>query len=238
MLRTSMVAVALVVAQGCTPKEANEPFVFMLSDFMNAKVLPYDSPPQVIYRIDDHRFVTLERYRDCNHGETFYNDTKVGIRQKLGRGDVENYQGRLINADPTGRNLAFPAAAPPHLATIDRGWTVELVYSTDGGKTFNSLDYMPHSFDPFEDSKKYTIAVTRDSVFVSQKISETADVSNVDRYPLVPGFVYGTKEKLPDEQRIAFNVKMPMGLRTPSGQDRFTCDPAIKPSNPDAKLVP
>ncbi len=210
----------------------------MLSDFMSAKKLPYDSPPQVIYRIDDYRFVTLEHYRDCNHGETFYNDTRAGIRRQLGRGDVENFQGSLVNADPTGRNLAFPAAAPPHLATNDRGWAVELMYSTNGGETFNTINYMEHSFDPFEDSKKYSIAVTRDSVFISQKISETADVSNVDRYPLVPGFVYGTNEKLPDGKRIAFDVKMPVGLRTPSGQDRLTCDPSVKPTNPDAPLVP
>ncbi|KVN40977.1 hypothetical protein WJ63_27530 [Burkholderia pyrrocinia] len=224
--------------QGCSPKKANEPFVFMLSEFMSAKKLPYDSPPQVIYRIDDHRFVTLEHYRDCNHGETFYNDTRAGIRRQLGRGDVENFQGSLVNADPTGRNLAFPAAAPPHLATNDRGWAVELMYSTNGGETFNTINYMEHSFDPFEDSKKYSIAVTRDSVFISQKISETADVSNVDRYPLVPGFAYGTNEKLPDGKRIAFDVKMPVGLRTPSGQDRLTCDPSVKPTNPDAPLVP
>ncbi|MFC4485549.1 hypothetical protein ACFO6P_26485, partial [Cupriavidus campinensis] len=44
-------------------------------------VIDYDVPPQVIYRIDDHRFVTLENYRDCHHGVTYYNDTKQGIRQ-------------------------------------------------------------------------------------------------------------------------------------------------------------
>ncbi|MGK3144644.1 T6SS immunity protein Tli3 family protein, partial [Pantoea sp. C2G6] len=28
----------------------------------------FDVPPQVIYRIDDHRFFTLENYKDCAHG--------------------------------------------------------------------------------------------------------------------------------------------------------------------------
>ncbi|WP_080429882.1 hypothetical protein [Burkholderia ubonensis] len=231
--------------QGCSPKKANEPFVFMLSDFMNAKVLPYDSPPQVIYRIDDHRFVTLEHYRDCNHGETFYNDTRVGIRQQLGRGDVENYQGNLINADSTGRNLVFPAAAPPHMATNDRGWAVELLYSTDGGKTFKSMDYMEHSFDLFEDSKGYVIAATRDKLYVAKKYQYRTDLTDydlmVDQYPLdpavdlrkpyPPGFrsegAWASKRKI-----------LPNGLRTPSGQNQFTCDSAIKPTNPDAPLVP
>ena len=41
----------------------------------------YDVPAQVIYRIDDHRFISLENYSDCNHGDTYYNDTKEGIRR-------------------------------------------------------------------------------------------------------------------------------------------------------------
>ncbi|WP_017774817.1 T6SS immunity protein Tli3 family protein [Paraburkholderia kururiensis] len=237
MGRAIALSIIMVALQGCQEKP-REPYVFMLSDFMNAKVLPYDTPAQVIYRIDDHRFLTLEHYRDCNHGETFYNDTRTGIHQQLGRGDFENFQGRLVNADPTGRNLAFPAAAPPHVATPDNGWAVELLYSTDGGKTFDSMDYMPHSFNPFEDSKDYTVAVTKDSLFISQSISKTADAVEVDRYPLFPGFVYETKEKLPEGKHIEFDTKMPDGLRTPSGQDRIICDPSIKPTNPDAPLAP
>src|SRR5262249_26294942 len=107
-------ALTLTALQGCSKPQ---PYVFTLGDFLEAKVLPYDAPPQVIYRIDDHRFVTLEHYRDCNYGEAYYNDTRVGIRTGLGRASIEDFQGRLINADPSGKNLAFPSGAPPHLAT-------------------------------------------------------------------------------------------------------------------------
>ncbi|WP_080405998.1 hypothetical protein [Burkholderia ubonensis] len=237
--RVIAVTAALMAIQGCSPKKANEPFVFMLSDFMNAKVLPYDSSPQVIYRIDDHRFVTLEHYRDCNHGETFYNDTTAGIRAQIGRGDIENYQGYLINADPTGRNLVFPAAAPPHMATNDRGWAVGLSYSTDGGKTFKSMDYMEHSFDPFEDSKDYAIFVTKDRLYVANRSADND--AYVVQYPMMPNIDLGkpypngiTGDSFAMSKRPGIFSK----LRTPSGQDRLTCDPSIKPTNPDAKLVP
>src|SRR5690348_5954079 len=113
------VAMMSLVLQGCSDKR-NKPYVFVRADFMHMKVLPYDSPPQVIYRIDDHRFVTLERYRDCHHGDAYYNDSRAGIKTGLGRASIEGYQGRLINADPTGRNLAFPYGAPPDLVTSDR----------------------------------------------------------------------------------------------------------------------
>ncbi len=245
-MRYAMVLViALAMTQGCSPKKSSEPFVFMLSDFMNAKVLPYDSPPQVIYRIDDHRFVTLEHYRDCNYGETFYNDTRAGIRKQLGRGDVENYQGRLINADPTGKNLAFPGSAPPHFAAPDKGVAVELLYSTDGGKTFDLMEYMDHSSDPFEDSKDYTVAVTSDKLFVAKKYQYREDRPDydlmVDQYPLDPAVDLGKPYPPGFHSDGAWASKkklLPDGLRTPSGEDRLTCDPSIKPTNPDAPLVP
>jgi hypothetical protein len=161
-IRIALIATAVAAMSGC--RHSEPPYQFMLADFLAAKELPYDSPPQVIYRLDDHRYVTLERYRDCYHGDTWYNDTRAGIRYKLGRGGYEDYQGKLVNADPTGRNLVFPSAAPPHMASIDRGWAVGLAYSTDGGRTFHSMEYMPHSFDPFEDSKRYTVIASVDEL--------------------------------------------------------------------------
>src|SRR5580698_8405155 len=97
MKRALLIFVSIAVLQGCA---VQEPFSFNYGDFFSAKELPYDSPPQVIYRIDGHRFLTLEKYRDCNLGETYYNDSELGIHQKLARGLVENFQGRVINADP------------------------------------------------------------------------------------------------------------------------------------------
>jgi hypothetical protein len=226
-----LVLMLSLLLQGCM---AQQPRPFMLADFLGVKELPYDSPAQVIYRIDDHRFVTLEHYRDCNHGDTYYNDTRLGIRQKLGRGSIENFQGTLINADPTGTNLVFPSSGPPHMVCGDRGCNVALLYSTDGGRTFHGMKYM-NSFDPFGDSKDYTIAVTRDAVYVE----ETRQYgSYVVAYPLIPGFVYDGRHGLPGEARIMFGTTMPSGLRTPSGQDHLTCDASIRPTNPDAPLVP
>jgi hypothetical protein len=224
--------VLLALLQGSA---AEQPRVFMLSDFYDAKLLPYDSPPQVIYRIDDHRFVTLERYRDCNHGDTYYNDTRAGIRKSLGRGSIENFQGRLINADPTGINLVFPSSGPPHMVCSDRGCNVPVLYSTDGGRTFHAISYM-NSFDPFEDSKDYTIVATKDALYVAQKISETTGHVVTDHYPLIPGFADNGRDALPGGARVSFNTTMPSGLRTPFGRDHLTCDASIKPTNPDASL--
>ncbi|AXK67617.1 hypothetical protein [Burkholderia sp. IDO3] len=238
MVRNLVIVVLMLLMQACS---AQRPYSFSLADFLSAKELPYDSPPQVIYRLDDHRFVTLERYRDCYHGETFYNDTKAGIRRKLGRGTVENFQGRVINADPTGMNLVFPSAVAPYTVCGDRGCNPVMAYSTDGGNTFHGMVYARYIYKPFEDSKRYTIAATKDKLFVAQVDYGDEDGDPyVKEYPLLPNIDL-SKPYPPGIRSSTFMASKRPGLlsklRTPSGQDRITCDASIKPTNPDAPLV-
>jgi hypothetical protein len=235
MMRNLIVLALLILMQAC---HAPKPKPFMLGEFLSAKQLPYDSPSQVIYRIDDHRFVTLERYRDCNHGESFYNDTRANIRTKIGTGRIENYQGRLINGDPTGMNIVLPLSYPPRISCGDRGCTVPLRYSTDGGVTFHLLTYMRNSSNPFKYSGNYTIVVTRDAMYVGNKRQINSEDISVTRYPLAAGFIYGGGNELPNGLKIDYDASLPKNTRTPSGQDRITCDPSLKPTNPDAPLVP
>jgi hypothetical protein len=210
---------------------------FWLADFLSIKELPYDSPPQVIYRIDDHRFITLEHYRDCNHGDTYYNDTVTGVRKYLARGTVENYQGRVINADPTGKNLVVPGAEVPEYVCGDRGCNPVMMYSTDSGRTFYAKSYVNNSFDPFKYSKDFTIAATKDAIYVTEKLGETTSQTTTRKYLINPDSIYLEREKLPDGAPFVHSPPAPTGLRTPSGQDRYTCDASIKPTNPDAPLV-
>ncbi|KVN44444.1 hypothetical protein WT12_23345 [Burkholderia territorii] len=249
LMRHVIATIALVaLVQGCTAQPPQRS-AFRLSDFWSStlKELPYDSPPQIIYRIDDHRFVTLEHYRDCYHGDSYYNDTRAGIRKYLGRGMFENFQGRIVNADLSGTNIVLPLAYPPRAfcGNGEKGCAVPFWYSTDGGKTFATKVYMDHSFNAFEDSKDYTVAATSDKLFVARKYQYRMDRPEYDlsvrQYSLGPTV---DPEKLhpgifESDGAWASNKKlMPDGLRTPSGQDRITCDASIKPTNPDAPLIP
>ncbi|MFC4485790.1 MULTISPECIES: T6SS immunity protein Tli3 family protein [Cupriavidus] len=222
-MRYPLLLLAAALLAGC----AHDPYPYRNG---GPPVINYDVPPQVIYRIDDHRFVTLENYRDCHHGVTYYNDTKQGIRQRLGREGIENYQGRLINADPTGQNIVIPSSAPPRTACSDRGCTTSLLYSTDSGRTFHGVAYM-RSFNPFRDTAKYTIAVTTDRYYVAERIQND---SYVIESALRPGIDLD-KPYPPGVRGSSFAAsKRPgylSGLRSPSGQERFTCDPSIRPAN-------
>lgn len=224
---TLMVAVFAGVLSGCTTNDYG-PAAYQTP----ATVPTYDVAPQVIYRIDGHRFISLENYDRC-FGDNYYNDTQTGVHTKLLRGNsFATFRGRLIVDDPSGMNIAIPSASQRPCG--DRGCKVPLYYSTNGGKTFNALPYMNSSYPPV-DSENYTIAVTKNALYIVQtdpphlEQSKSAYVRKAPLYPLADltnldrsKGVWETGDKAPP---------FPSGLRTPSGQDRFTCDESIRPSN-------
>ena len=185
----------------------------------------YDVPPQVVYQIDDHRFITVENYNSC-YGDTWYNDTKQGVRTNVGETWVNGFLGKLVIDDPTGMNVVIPTASTNLCG--DRGCMSYFAYSTDGGRTFNWLQYDRDniSFDSVEASKSYTFSVTGDSLYVTVQSGNYGDALT-DRYPLGPGYVYGRDPKLPEAVRIEFNATLPPGLHTPTGQDHYICDASI-----------
>ncbi|WP_456061751.1 T6SS immunity protein Tli3 family protein, partial [Caballeronia glebae] len=142
------------------------------------------------------------------------------------------FRGKLIIADSTERNVVIPSSAPPQLDCGDRGCSVSLIYSTDGGRTFYGNRFM-RSFEPYRDTEHYTLLVTKDAYFVEDRFNE--NFPSADRFPLIPRFRYG-HDILPDADKVQYNTKMPSGLRSPSGQERFACDASIRPTNPDAPL--
>ncbi|WP_157739348.1 hypothetical protein [Herbaspirillum sp. meg3] len=192
----------------------------------------YDVPPQVIYRIDDHRYISLENYDHCN-GENYYIDTKAGIRTQIMSGNLSLYQGRLSIADPTGMNIVIPEA--PGGSCGDKGCNVYLGYSSDGGRTFKYKKYM-QSASPHRDSENYSILVAKDGFYVveTSEYAKGKFDSYVRRYPLFPGLDFDNRSPYPEGisgETFSTSKKPLPNLRTPSGQDRFTCDASIRPSN-------
>ncbi|HBZ14757.1 MAG TPA: hypothetical protein DEO73_03220 [Pantoea sp.] len=63
-----------------------------------------DVEPQVVYRIDDHRFFTLEKYLDCSYGGfVYYNDTNKKIKIYAGpEGEDKRPQNEFTISKPNG----------------------------------------------------------------------------------------------------------------------------------------
>ncbi|WP_213779764.1 hypothetical protein [Caballeronia sp. dw_276] len=184
-----------------------------------------NAPVQVTYRIDDHRFVSLENYDKC-YGDNYYNDTRLGIHQKVWTGSPTDYRGRLVIDDPSGSNIVLPTSE--NTTCGERGCTNSLAYSTDRGRKFRWLDYLQYSSRPSDDSKKFLIAVTKDKLYVAETMQDDAYVKG---FPLVkdieldkpyPPGVFGGNFTASRRPSVLSE------LRSPSGQDRFTCDASIR----------
>ncbi|OXC76566.1 hypothetical protein BSU04_21355 [Caballeronia sordidicola] len=189
-----------------------------------------NAPVQVTYRIDEHRFVTLENYDRC-YGDNYYNDTQRGIHEKIWTGEPTDYRGRLVIADPSGMNVVLPTAR--NSLCGDRGCTNLFAYSTDSGRTFRWLDYMKYSFRPSEDSEKFTIAAANDGIYVFQKRVYGGDYT-VSKYPLMSGIDLSRPYPAGVHDESFMASKRPdvlPSLHTPSGQDHYTCDASLRAPN-------
>jgi len=184
----------------------------------------YDVPPQVIYRIDDHRFITLENYNHCA-GNTWYNETKQGVRTNVGVTWPAGFKGKLIIDDPTGMNVAIPKVSTNLCG--DRGCMNYVGYSTGGGRTFAWVQYDRNniSFESVESSMLYAFIVLSDRMYVLKRERYSND-TYVTQYPLVSGI--DLNKPYPewirgDSFRASNRPGFLSGFRTPSGDDHYVC---------------
>ncbi|WP_053144958.1 T6SS immunity protein Tli3 family protein [Erwinia billingiae] len=137
-------------------------------------IKPIYGPPQIIYRIDENRYITLEDYTNCDNGSIYYHNDRNQIKTKLwflSRGTV-NYKGKLIWAAKNDDMLAIPLVRGDNDACGDslRGCAHSILsLSHDGGKTFGKIKF--GAIDS-SGSKEYTIVVTDDAIYIKS-----------DRYP-------------------------------------------------------
>ncbi|MBU9836442.1 hypothetical protein J1786_16685 [Rahnella sp. L72c] len=131
-------------------------------------VQPIHNPPQVIYRIDKNRYLTLEDYSNCDDGSIYYHNDNKKIKTKLwflSRGTM-NYKGKFIWAAKNDDMLAIPLVSGDNDACGDslRGCAYSILSaSNDGGKKFSDIKF--HASNS-SNSKDYTIIITDDAIYI------------------------------------------------------------------------
>jgi hypothetical protein len=189
-------------------------------------------PPVVIYRIDDHRFFTLEEFNEKREGYTFYNNTQTQAHFKVYNGSACNFRGRLIWTAQSDEYIAFPAvdsnwegcagrrdACQSSVLRYYKGELVPLIRPL-GNKTLN----------PVHETTYFTIVVTDTDFYIGESSNSSTLVYPLDnlyweKYP------YPTLEEVKKHTGKPFVKEAPNPeIRTPSGQIQFDCsDPSISP---------
>ncbi|KQN52673.1 hypothetical protein ASE99_11135 [Serratia sp. Leaf51] len=131
-------------------------------------VQPIHNPPQVIYRIDKNRYLTLEDYSNCDDGSIYYHNDNRKIKTKLwflSKGTM-NYKGKFIWAAKNDDMLAIPLVSGDNDACGDslRGCAYSILSAShDGGGNFSDIKF--HATDS-SGSKDYTIVVADDAIYI------------------------------------------------------------------------
>lgn len=177
----------------------------------------YDAPPQVIYAIDKTRYFTSENYRKCNVGQVYYNDTSKNIKTKVGA--LASFPGHML-LEGDSNIVVFPDAPGDGVGRCgnDRGCFLKIHYSLDGGRTFDWFHPWKLSSDmkkSYETAKNLTVTLKGTELFVgdeSRAVEYTFRNGAMGESKVVEGGATGVPR-----------------IRTPSGQDRITCDENIRP---------
>lgn len=151
-------------------------------------------PPQIIYRIDNNRYFTLENYTRCENGQTFYNNKAKGIHVKILEGSGYLFKGRLFWASKSDDNLAFPATFDTHHDSCmgsDKGCVNAIIVTTDGGDTVTGVPYGNNTQDPTGITKNYDIYVTDKGFYVIYYRGKNRVYPVIDRWDFAADNVNG-----------------------------------------------
>ncbi|PKE30693.1 hypothetical protein CWS43_08320 [Rahnella sp. AA] len=135
------------------------------------------NPPQVIYRIDKNRYLTLEDYTNCDDGSIYYHNDVKKIKTKLwflSKGTM-NYKGKFIWAAKNDDMLAIPFVRGDNDACGDslRGCAYSILSaSIDGGKKFSDIKFGAINSSS---SKNHTIVVTDDAIYFKSNLYPSTD---------------------------------------------------------------
>ncbi|WP_109407635.1 T6SS immunity protein Tli3 family protein [Proteus genomosp. 4] len=191
-------------------------------------------PPTVIYRIDDHRFFTLEKYNERRSGSTYYNNTQKGIHQEIIRASACRYQGRLIWATERDDAFAFPGVlsrVTSRCAGTKTGCVNVILVTLDGGKTFMPTNggFGGNTDYPGPRSAKFDIIVTDNSFYLGESPFSRLKNDGLDD-PWWRKFYFDPTDSNYVHSSVGDKESPSPTLKTPSGQTRFDCSsPSIYP---------
>ncbi|UPK79519.1 hypothetical protein LW139_11775 [Proteus vulgaris] len=192
-------------------------------------------PPAVIYRIDDHRFFTLEKYNERREGLTYYNNTKNNIHQEILYGSACLYQGRLIWATERDDALVFPAVLSrrtDQCAGTKWGCVNAILVTLDGGKNIRPTNggFGGNTDYPGFRSASFDIIVTDEGFYLGKTSVSRREINDELAKPWWRKFYFESSRPNYVHSSVGDKESPSPTLKTPSGQTRFDCSaPSIYP---------
>ena len=183
-------------------------------------------PERFVYRIDDHRYITIQGTRNCV-GQIWYYDTRLGVRTAvagtgltLGAGAFGGYY--AINSE----YIAIPAIEFSQIS----GPLLTIYYSHDGGRTFNSFIWGGYFSGRYSHEENVLVLNGKD-LYVARK-------SRGEPVRVYSSSLYDVSHDIPvSDDQSAANPKahwidphwVPLTIKSPSGFVRWNCAASADP---------
>ena len=217
---------------GCVAKNAMSNS--RMSKQNTEKELTVYGPPQVIYRIDNNRYLTLENYTRCENGQTFYNNKSKGIHTQISPSSGYLFKGRLFWLSTRDDRLAFPITRNDNKAVCmgsDKGCVNIISVTTNGGTKMGSVTYGANTQDPNGDTKYYDMLVNNDGFY----LIEFSDGERVAEDGYVLKWIFDSDGEstieygYPSVTGPKHQNELPMDDISKVEQSRMQCDRTLEP---------
>lgn len=227
----------------------------------------YNSPQQVIYRIDEHRYITLENYRDCQVGGIMkWHDERKNLHVEISRykGGGRGFWPGKYSIEAGDERFAVPS-----FGCGDKACYLSIAFTNDGGATWDTFVGEQFSSYAYKDEGsrqpvintevrvtkegliyvipkksfyyRYRLDGTKDqypkgtstgdercwpensdamSTLESRDLEEKCNDSRSRQPPFPP---------LPPGKYDRYDLASIPTIKTPTSQERFTCDPSLNP---------
>ncbi|MBA0190696.1 T6SS immunity protein Tli3 family protein [Pectobacterium odoriferum] len=179
-----------------------------------------DVDPQVVYRIDDHRFFTFEKYISCTSGGfVYYNDTNKKIKKLTGIDGLDKKpQNEVTISEPNGV-MAFNgkfiyAASDNVIAYPGRNISYKYGYLNDFVVIENISNPLQNTGFKVSGSSYDTTTITDDAIYIQAS-------NHSDKYEKYPIPKKSDDPEWVDASTVQFD--------SVSLDDHFHCNNDIKP---------
>jgi len=227
----------------------------------------YDSPQQVIYRIDAHRYITLENYHDCRVGGIMkWHDDRKDLHVVMSRykdGGRGFWPGQF-SIEPGDERFAVPS-----FGCGDKACYLTIAFTNDAGNTWDTFVGEQYSLYAYKDEgsrqavintdvrvtkEGYIYVIPKKSFYYRIRLDGTKDqnprgtpIGDERCWPENSDAMSSLESRALEEKCNASRTKKPPfppikpgrydqydfasipRVKTPSGQERFTCDPSLNP---------
>ncbi|WP_143137523.1 T6SS immunity protein Tli3 family protein [Burkholderia ubonensis] len=177
-------------------------------------------PERLVYRIDDHRYITIQGNRNCV-GMVWYYDTRLGVRTDvaatgltLGNGVFHGYY--AVNSE----YVVIPVIEFSQMS----GPLLYIYYSRDGGRTFKSFLWGVNIAD------SGVVVLDGKSLYVGRMSSNPrTGLYLANLYDVSHDIAIGDDQRAvkPDGQRIDPHL-VPLSIKSPSGLNKWTCPASVE----------